>query len=59
MLHFRRVLLPLVLVAVPAVVLVAALVVALVLVLVVELAVPVAWQFVRVVPLLVVVVVER
>ena len=45
-------LLPLVLVAV-------VLVVAPVLVLVVELVVPVAWQFVRVVPLLVVVVVER
>ena len=39
--------------------LVAALVVALVLVLVVELVVPVAWRFVRVVPLLVVVVVGQ
>ena len=59
MLHFRRVLLLLVLVVAPAVVLVAAFVVAPVLVLVVGLAVPVAWQFARVVPLLVVVVVER
>ena len=58
MLHFRRVLLLLALVVVLAVALVAALVVALVLVPVVELVVPVAWQFVRVVPLLVVVVVE-
>ena len=59
MLHSQRVLLLLVLVAVLAVALVAVLVVALVLVLVVELAVPVAWQFVRVVPSLVVVVVEQ
>ena len=59
MLHSRHVLLLLVLVAVPAVALVVALVFAPVLVLIVELAVPVAWQFVRVVPLLVVVVVER
>ena len=54
MLHFRHVLLLLVLVVVLAV----ALVVALVLVLVVELVEPVAWRFVRVMPLLVVVVVE-
>ena len=53
--HFQRVLLLLVLV----IALVAALVVALVLVLVVELVEPVAWRFVQVVPLPVVVVVER
>ena len=55
MLHFRCVLLPLVLV----VVLVVALVAALVLVLVVGPVGPVVWRFVQVVPLLVVVVVER
>ena len=59
MLHFRRVLLLLVLVVVLAVALVVVLVVVLVLVLVVGLVEPVAWQFVQVVPLLVVVVVER
>ena len=59
MLHFRCVLPLLVLAVVLAVALVAALVVVLVLVLVVELVELVAWQFVRVVPLLVVVVVER